>query len=51
LLGNIRTGRNFELEKREQTYTIEGKNYEQDENIKKNESKNRKKEEGNKRRG
>jgi hypothetical protein len=34
LLGNIRTGRNFELEKREQTYIIEGNNYVQDENRK-----------------
>jgi hypothetical protein len=32
LLGNVRTDRKFELEKKEQTYTIEGKKYERDEN-------------------
>jgi hypothetical protein len=34
LLGNIRTGRNFDLEKREQTHIIEGKKCVQDENRK-----------------
>jgi len=34
LLGNTGTGRNFELEKREETYIIEGKKYVQDENRK-----------------
>jgi hypothetical protein len=34
LLGNIRTGRNFGLEKREKTYIIEENNCVQDENIK-----------------
>jgi hypothetical protein len=34
LLGNIRTGRNFEQEKRGQTYKIEGKKYVRVENRK-----------------